>query len=441
MSLRKDATISSKMSEYDNVPVLPGNYHDYKDQHDLPVAPPHHLSSFPVDDPPPVPPHQGVSAGATLPPQPQQHAQLHPQQQYPQQYAQPQQQQYPQQQQQQPQQYPQQQQPAAPPSGRPLQFPTEQAPQQDYDSLDVRLVIQHQKQLLQQQEEQLQQQQQLQTGQKRTVVTTASKSRESERSHRQSYGGGEMSVTASLVFYFLVFLAEILMFGLLSLVLFWVVYYRGGFKWREDPAKEFNFHPVLMVAGFIFFMGHAMLVYRLFRCCNKLTAKLLHTFLYLLAVPCIVVGVITVFDSHNLRVPPIPNLYSLHSWLGLVTVGLFALQVTHTLVVGFFSFWLLLCCEQGTASFRSGLVPVHATFGIITFMLAIATCVTGYTEKAFFVLRDPETKNFTYSLMGNEAIIINTQAAALAALGILVPVMVALRPFRRRWSERLTEHL
>lgn len=55
--------------------------------------------------------------------------------------------------------------------------------------------------------------------------------------------------------------------------------------------------------------------------------------------------------------------------------------------------------------------------------------------------RDPETKNFTYSLMGNEAIIINTQAAALAALGILVPVMVALRPFRRRWSERLTEHL
>ncbi|ROT70344.1 putative cytochrome b reductase 1 isoform X1 [Penaeus vannamei] len=181
----------------------------------------------------------------------------------------------------------------------------------------------------------------------------------------------------------------------------------------------------------------AMLVYRLFRCCNKLTAKLLHTFLYLLAVPCIVVGVITVFDSHNLRVPPIPNLYSLHSWLGLVTVGLFALQ----LVVGFFSFWLLLCCEQGTASFRSGLVPVHATFGIITFMLAIATCVTGYTEKAFFVMRDPETKNFTYSLMGNEAIIINTQAAALAALGILVPVMVALRPFRRRWSERLTEHL
>lgn len=247
-----------------------------------------------------------------------------------------------------------------------------------------------------------------------------------------------MSTTASIFFYFLVILAEILMFGVLCLALYWVVQYRGGFAWREDPTKEFNFHPVLMIAGFIFFMGNAMLVYRVFRCCNKLPAKILHTYLYLMAVPCIVVGTIAVFDSHNLKKPaPIPNLYSLHSWLGLITMGLFALQ----LVVGFFSFWILLCCEQGTNAFRAGLVPVHATFGMITFMLAIATAVTGYTEKAFFSLRDPETKAFTYSEMGDEAIIINTQAAALAALGIIVPVMIALRPFRRRWNEILTEHL
>ncbi|XP_063870102.1 plasma membrane ascorbate-dependent reductase CYBRD1-like isoform X2 [Scylla paramamosain] len=272
------------------------------------------------------------------------------------------------------------------------------------------------------------------------------------RSHRESYGG-EMGTGASMVFYFLVFLAEILMFGLLSLVLFWVVYYRGGFAWREDVAKEFNYHPVLMITGFIFFMGHAMLVYRLYRCCNKLTAKILHTFLYLMAVPCIVVGTITVFDSHNLKVPPIPNLYSLHSWLGVVTIGLFALQ----LVVGFFSFWILLCCEQGTAKFRAGLVPVHATFGIITFMLAIATAVTGYTEKAIFSLSEslcsePRIQSLpvsyrlntpvlfvwtcsiiklftssccvvhlsSYSQMPDEAWVINTQATCLAGLAILM---------------------
>lgn len=56
-------------------------------------------------------------------------------------------------------------------------------------------------------------------------------------------------------------------------------------------------------------------------------------------------------------------------------------------VAGFFSFLLLLCCESATASFRASLVPIHATFGIATFVLAIATACAGLTEKAFFSLR------------------------------------------------------
>ncbi|MCL4132649.1 UNVERIFIED_CONTAM: hypothetical protein GTU68_037524 [Idotea baltica] len=156
-----------------------------------------------------------------------------------------------------------------------------------------------------------------------------------------------------------------------------------------------------------------MLVYRLFGCCNKLGAKLLHTILYLMAVPCIVVSMIAVFDSHDLRENPIPNLYSLHSWIGLVTIGLFGLQVTHTLVVGFFSFWMLLLCEQGTSSFRAAMVPIHSSFGLITFMLAIATCVTGLTEKAFFSLKN-------YSDLPDEAYYYNAMAMALTALAIIM---------------------
>jgi len=57
-----------------------------------------------------------------------------------------------------------------------------------------------------------------------------------------------------------------------------------------------------------------------------------------------------------------PHFYSLHSWMGLTTMGLFALQF----VGGFFSFLLLLRCERATASFRASLVPVHSTFGILT---------------------------------------------------------------------------
>ena len=83
-------------------------------------------------------------------------------------------------------------------------------------------------------------------------------------------------------------------------------------------------------------------------------------------------------------------------------------------MVGVFSFLILLCCESATAGFRAALVPVthyiacsyskllsscpllatlpslpqlHSTLGTSTFLLAIATAVSGLTEKAFFELR------------------------------------------------------
>ena len=50
-------------------------------------------------------------------------------------------------------------------------------------------------------------------------------------------------------------LASVLLVGSITLVLFWALYYRGGFAWQENPKKQFNLHPVLMVAGYIFFSG------------------------------------------------------------------------------------------------------------------------------------------------------------------------------------------
>lgn len=44
--------------------------------------------------------------------------------------------------------------------------------------------------------------------------------------------------------------------GLVSIifVLRWVLHYRGGFAW-DGGLAEFNWHPVLIVTGFIFLQG------------------------------------------------------------------------------------------------------------------------------------------------------------------------------------------
>lgn len=160
----------------------------------------------------------------------------------------------------------------------------------------------------------------------------------------------------------IVILSTILLVGVLVLTLFWTLFYRGGFAWTENPELQFNLHPTLMVAGFITFSGFckslwifvcnykfvtldnydplfvsfnaAILLYRLCRCLKHIYVKLVHMFFHACAIPCVILGFLSVFDSHNLSEPPKENFYSLHSWLGFVTMGLFALQF----VVGFFRF-------------------------------------------------------------------------------------------------------
>lgn len=72
----------------------------------------------------------------------------------------------------------------------------------------------------------------------------------------------------------------------------------------------------------------AIIVYRLPWTwqCSKLLVKVVHAGLHMLAFVFAVTAMVAVFDFHNAA--KIPNMYSLHSWLGLTAVILFSLQVS-----------------------------------------------------------------------------------------------------------------
>ena len=77
-----------------------------------------------------------------------------------------------------------------------------------------------------------------------------------------------MSGGARCCFGFLVAMAQILLHGVVGLVLFWVFKYHSDdnednpwpFSWRTNYKLEFNLHPVLMILGFIYFMGQGTLM-------------------------------------------------------------------------------------------------------------------------------------------------------------------------------------
>ena len=70
-----------------------------------------------------------------------------------------------------------------------------------------------------------------------------------------------------------------------------------------------------------------ILTYRILRNTKKYYLKLVHASIMIVSFVLAVVALKAVFDSHNLVDPPLSNLYSLHSWIGICTVALFSFQV------------------------------------------------------------------------------------------------------------------
>ncbi|PSN36011.1 putative cytochrome b561 [Blattella germanica] len=207
--------------------------------------------------------------------------------------------------------------------------------------------------------------------------------------------------------------------GLLTVVLVtvWAGHYRGGFAWRSNPGLEFNWHPVLMTTGMIFLYANSIMIYRAFRNNRKRKLKWAHMSMHVVAFLMVIVGLVAVFDSHNLAPEPIPNMYTLHSWIGLSSVILFACQW----IAGFITFFF-----PGLQSpLRASYMPVHVFFGLAGFMAAIIAALLGLTEKTIWTVKD-------YAQFPAEGILVNFIGVFLVAFAGLVIYLTTEPRFKRQ---------
>ncbi|NWS23950.1 CYBR1 reductase, partial [Polioptila caerulea] len=218
---------------------------------------------------------------------------------------------------------------------------------------------------------------------------------------------------------FLALLASTLLVGFVSVILslVWVFHYREGLSW-DGSLGEFNWHPVLIITGFVFIQGIAIIVYRLPWTwkCSKLLMKFIHAGLNTIAMILAIVSMVAVFEFHNAK--SIPNMYSLHSWIGLTAVIFYSLQ----LFLGFAVFLL----PFAPVHLRTALMPIHVYSGLTIFATVIATALMGITEKLIFALKNP-----AYSASPPEATLVNCLGLLLVIFGSLI-LWMASRPHWKR---------
>ncbi|VVB14343.1 unnamed protein product [Arabis nemorensis] len=200
----------------------------------------------------------------------------------------------------------------------------------------------------------------------------------------------------------LVLLARLSGLVIAVLLVFWALFYKSSFVPRQGLTYS-TLHPLLMVIGFILISGEAILIHRWLPGSRK-TKKAVHLWLQGLALVSAVVGIWTKFHS---QLGVFSNFYSLHSWMGLLSVSLFAAQW----VTGFLNFW-----HRGEVrSTRTTFLPWHVFLGLYTYALAIAAAETGLLEKLTFL----QTKR-NVPRRCPESLMVNGLGLGLALLGTIV---------------------
>merc|ERR1711990_556363 len=203
----------------------------------------------------------------------------------------------------------------------------------------------------------------------------------------------------------------------------WVGQFKGGVSFSQtEKGIDFNWHPILMTVSLIFLYGNGALIYRVIPPRNeshKLKLKLGHAGTMLLAFILMVIGLQAAFDSHNLAQPPKPNMYTLHSWVGLLAAVLFGCQWT----LGFLAFLF----PKFSGDIRALLLPFHQYFGSSILVLAAAAALMGHLEKAIW-------SNKEYSRKNAEAVLVNV--TGLLIILFVMGVTFLLSTFKKESPDK-----
>eukprot|EP01126_Amoeba_proteus_P005268 TRINITY_DN11745_c0_g2_i33.p1 TRINITY_DN11745_c0_g2~~TRINITY_DN11745_c0_g2_i33.p1 ORF type:complete len:181 (-),score=31.01 TRINITY_DN11745_c0_g2_i33:230-772(-) len=132
-----------------------------------------------------------------------------------------------------------------------------------------------------------------------------------------------------------------------------------------------------MTLAFIVFMGEALIMWEPTSHWDRKRQKIFHGGLLILSLFCMIGGLVAVFTFHNNK--NIPNLYSLHSWLGIGTVSVAFCQW----ITGFMYFFLDIFTPQA----RTKSMYFHRYVGLAVFASGVSTACLGWLEKLMFLQR------------------------------------------------------
>ncbi|VFV22243.1 cytochrome b561-like [Lynx pardinus] len=148
---------------------------------------------------------------------------------------------------------------------------------------------------------------------------------------------------------------------------------------------------------------------------TKRTTKVLHGLLHVFAFIIALVGLVAVFDYH--RKKGYADLYSLHSWCGILAFVLYLVQW----LVGF-GFFLF---PGASFSLRSRYRPQHIFFGATIFLLAVGTALLGLKEALLFKL------GAKYSTFEPEGVLANMLGLLLVGFGVTVLYILTRADWKR----------